>query len=72
MYRKLGWETGLTGVLQKANKYPVMTVSNWLELTEDNLLKAHLETPEFTNSDIPMLTTKFWQDKIERSFEDAD
>ena len=72
VYRKLDWETGLTGVLQKANKHPVMTVSNWLELTEDNLLKAHLETPEFTNSDIPMLTTKFWQDKIERSFEDAD
>jgi len=68
----LDWKAGMTGVLQKANRYPIMTVSNWLELTEDNLLEVNLEIPEFTNSDIPMLTTKFWQDKIERSFENAN
>ncbi len=68
----LNWSTGLTGVLQKANRIPIMGVGNWLEVTEDNLLETHSEIPEFTSSDIPMLTTKFWQDRIEGSFENAN
>jgi hypothetical protein len=68
----LDWGAGLTGVLRKSNICPIMTVRNWLEVTEDNLLKVHTDIPKFTNSDIPMLTTKFWRDKIEGSFKNAN
>ena len=66
---ELDWTNGLTGVLKKANILPIMTVCNWLEVTENNLQDVHFQIPEFTNSDIPMLTTKFWKDEIEGAFE---
>lgn len=68
----LNWEAGLTGVLQETIRLPILTVRNWLEVTEGNLRDVDSEIPEFTSSDIPMLTTKFWQDEIEGAFKNAN
>ena len=68
----LNWEAGLTGVLQETIRLPILTARNWLEVTEGNLRDVDSEIPEFTSSDIPMLTTKFWQDEIEGAFKNAN
>ncbi len=68
----LNWKAGLTGVLRKSIRLPIVTVRNWLEVTEGNLRDVDSEISEFTSSDIPMLTTKFWQDRIEGSFKNAN
>jgi hypothetical protein len=68
----LNWKAGLTGVLKRTTRLPIVAVRNWLEVTEGNLLDVDSEISEFTSSDIPMLTTKFWQDEIEGAFKNAD
>ena len=68
----LDWEAGTSGKLSESNLSPFMQVNSWIDVTEEVLSKTSSIIPSFTSDDLPILTTKFWKNKIERTFEDAN